>query len=76
VIVPLEEQRNTLTKKWGDPNLELFVEVASPYEDSDIKGAGQRLKSQGAELIVLDCMGYSETQNHPANISLYHIFPQ
>lgn len=66
VIVPLEEQRNTLTKKWENPNLELFVEVASPYEDSDVKGAGQRLKSQGAELIVLDCMGYSETHKKDA----------
>ncbi|GBF11211.1 AroM family protein [Tepidibacillus sp. HK-1] len=66
VIVPLEEQRNTLTKKWENPNLELFVEVASPYEESDVKGAAQKLKAQGAELIVLDCMGYSETHKKDA----------
>ncbi|TKH08711.1 AroM family protein [Peribacillus simplex] len=61
LVVPLEEQRNTLTRKWKSTGAELCVEVASPYEDSDIKRAAGNLKNQGADLIVLDCMGYNET---------------
>ncbi|WP_057915255.1 AroM family protein [Peribacillus muralis] len=66
LVVPLEEQRNTLTQKWKSMGVEFCVEVASPYEDSDIKGAAQKLKNQGVELIVLDCMGYNETHKRDA----------
>ncbi|MGE7607885.1 AroM family protein [Peribacillus frigoritolerans] len=66
LVIPLEEQRNTLTQKWKSTGIELCVEVASPYEDSDKKRAAQRLKNQGAELIVLDCMGYDETHKKEA----------
>lgn len=66
LVVPLEEQRNTLTQKWKSTGIELCVEVASPYEDSDKKRAAQKLKNQGAELIVLDCMGYDETHKKEA----------
>ncbi|TKH03716.1 AroM family protein [Peribacillus simplex] len=66
LVVPLEEQRNTLTRKWKSTGAELYVEVASPYEDSDIKRAAGNLKNQGADLIVLDCMGYNETHKKEA----------
>ena len=66
LVVPLEEQRNTLTQKWKSTGVEFCVVVASPYEDSDIKGAAQKLKNQGVELIVLDCMGYNETHKRDA----------
>ncbi|MGE7904633.1 AroM family protein [Peribacillus sp. NPDC094092] len=66
LVIPLEEQRNTLTQKWKSTGAEPCVEVASPYEDSDIKRAAQKLKNQGAELIVLDCMGYNETHKKEA----------
>ncbi|KKI91512.1 hypothetical protein WQ54_14640 [Bacillus sp. SA1-12] len=66
LIVPLEEQRYTLTQKWKSTGIDLCVEVASPYEDSDIKGAARKLKKQGAELIVLDCMGYNEAHKKDA----------
>ena len=60
LIIPLEEQREQLVEKWKQQNLQLFVEVASPYEKSDVAGAARSLKRQGADIIVLDCMGYNE----------------
>ncbi|WP_188455834.1 AroM family protein [Virgibacillus oceani] len=59
LIIPLEEQRNSLVKKWNQHNLHIITEVASPYEESDVKGAAKALKMRGAEIIVLDCMGYN-----------------
>ena len=66
LIIPLEEQRNTLVEKWCNTNVELKVEVASPYEKSDVYGAARRLQEQGASLIVLDCMGYNELHKEDA----------
>ncbi|GGA91342.1 AroM family protein [Ornithinibacillus halotolerans] len=62
LIIPLEEQRESLIGKWKNLKMDIFVEVASPYEESDIKGAGEKLKKKGADVIVLDCMGYNEIQ--------------
>src|SRR5699024_5499162 len=58
IIIPLEEQKETLIKKWT--GFEVDAEAATPYEASDIRGAASKLKERGAELIVLDCIGYSE----------------
>jgi len=60
LIIPLEEQRETLVAKWEQKDLKIVVEVASPYEESDIRKASYALKEQGANIIVLDCMGYNE----------------
>src|SRR5699024_9886737 len=66
LIIPLEEQRHTLAEKWGNDELQIKAEVASPYEESDVEGAARRLKEQGASLIVLDCMGYNELHKKDA----------
>ncbi|WP_404455359.1 AroM family protein [Virgibacillus necropolis] len=66
LIIPLEEQRDTLVEKWDHPNLQIITEVASPYEESDVTGAAKSLKNQGADLIVLDCMGYNELHKQKA----------
>lgn len=58
LIIPLEEQRTSLVQKWH--HLDVLVEVASPYEDSDIFGAARRLKERGVSMLVLDCIGYNE----------------
>ncbi len=52
--------------KWSNTNVEIKVEVASPYEKSDVLGAARRLQEQGASLIVLDCMGYNELHKEDA----------
>ncbi|WP_080873734.1 AroM family protein [Oceanobacillus timonensis] len=66
LIIPLEEQRDSLIEKWNHPEIKKLVEVASPYEKSDIEGAARALKNQGADLIVLDCMGYNEKHEERA----------
>jgi protein AroM len=66
LIIPLEEQRETLLTKWQQDELQIFAEVASPYEESDIAGAALALREQGADLIVLDCMGYNEQHKSEA----------
>lgn len=66
LIIPLEEQRDQLLLKWHQNKLNLFTEVASPYEESDIAGAALALKEQGADMIVLDCMGYNEQHKSEA----------
>jgi len=66
LIIPLEEQRETLLSKWQQEGLKIFAEVASPYEESDIAGAAVALREKGADLIVLDCMGYNERHKSEA----------
>lgn len=66
LIIPLEEQRETLVSKWQQEELKIVTEVASPYEESDIAGAARALQKQGADLIVLDCMGYNEQHKSEA----------
>ncbi|MGM0900537.1 MAG: AroM family protein [Bacillota bacterium] len=66
LIIPLEEQRQALVKKWIHPEWRIVTEVASPYEKSDIRGAARSLKLQGADVIVLDCMGYGEFHKQEA----------
>lgn len=58
LIIPLEEQKSSLVQKWQ--SLDVLVEAASPYEESDIFGAARKLKERGASMIVLDCIGYNE----------------
>lgn len=66
LIIPLEEQRETLLSKWQQRELKIFAEVASPYEESDVAGAALALQKQGVDLIVLDCMGYNEQHKSEA----------
>lgn len=66
LIIPLEEQRETLLSKWQQEELKIFAEVASPYEESDVAGAALALQKQGVDLIVLDCMGYNEQHKSEA----------
>ncbi|MEN1969820.1 AroM family protein [Lentibacillus sp. N15] len=66
LVIPLEEQRHSLVEKWKDQDLELLIEVASPYEESDVAGAARALKANGADIIVLDCMGFNEQHKQDA----------
>lgn len=60
VMVPLAEQAQTEVKKWRDTGMKLVFSAASPYTASkeDVKKAAAELAAQGADFIVLDCMGY------------------
>ena len=67
LIIPLEEQRESLVQKWNGLDLGLEIGVASPYIESDIKGEAARLKDKGVSMIVLDCMGYNEKHKQQAH---------
>lgn len=61
VLVPLAEQIASESNKWrGLQQLPVFA-VASPYTASQqqLERAAIALAEQGAEVIILDCMGYT-----------------
>jgi protein AroM len=62
VIAPLEEQIDSLEEKWTEVGLFPYMAAASPYTgDRDKWGrAVEKLKKQGAEMLLMDCMGYDE----------------
>jgi len=67
VIVPLEEQKETALSKYSPYGMKPVFQVASPYEN-DIKPfqkAAAVLKEE-ADLILLDCMGYTESLRREA----------
>ncbi len=66
VVIPVPEQVEEATRRWrtvGSSALEVIA--ASPYRDiSELEDAARRLKSWEADLVVLDCMGF--TTSHKA----------
>lgn len=60
VMVPLIEQAQTEQKKWVSTGMKLVFSAASPYtaSEEEVKAAAESLKAQGADFVVLDCMGY------------------
>ena len=60
VICPLPEQRDDSVHKFAPARVE--TAVANPYGGAraDFEAAAAALVAAGAELIVLDCMGYTE----------------
>lgn len=60
VIMPDESQFPQGRKRWEQLNCRVTLKAASPYGDliSVIK-AGEEIRNSGADLIVLDCIGYS-----------------
>lgn len=61
IIVPLPEQIDQTRHKWKKSGLDLAVAAASPYdEEADFEKAAAVLKEENVDIIVLDCMGYSE----------------
>lgn len=61
VLVPEDSQIEQSKKDWEPFIKEVHVLSASPYDDiSNIKTAAEMLASEGVDLIVLDCMGYTQ----------------
>jgi protein AroM len=64
VVVPLAAQQEVLSERWqralGAP---VLVDAADPYAENAaeaIPAAACRLAGQGARIVLLDCMGYTE----------------
>ena len=62
VVLPSADQKESQRKKWASTGLDLELEAASPYTgtETDFRAAARRLASRGADLIVLDCIGFTE----------------
>ncbi|WP_156877577.1 AroM family protein [Shimazuella kribbensis] len=62
IIAPLVEQVGSIEGKWVDVDLSPLIAAASPYTGSrsDFEEAAKKLKEQGAQVLLLDCMGYDE----------------
>lgn len=60
LIIPLEEQRSAMLKKWEDISEDITIAVASPFDYGNFEEAARYLRDYRVDLIVLDCMGYNE----------------
>ena len=63
-MVPLIEQAQSELNKLEGTSISLpSLRLASPYTASkeELQEAARKLAHQGAEVIVLDCMGYSKS---------------
>lgn len=61
VIVPMEEQMDSVGEKWEEFSAEYAV--ANPYvKDTDFIQPAQKLKNAGVKHIIMDCMGYTQKQ--------------
>lgn len=67
VMMPLESQVAEASARWRALlGREVFGAAGDPYGDVDdtIVAAGQRLAGDGAQWIVLDCIGYTEAMRN------------
>jgi protein AroM len=59
VLTPSHEQRAQPQHKWPELGLNVAVDAASPYGDSDeLERAGEGLCQAEVSLVVMDCIGY------------------
>lgn len=62
ILVPLVKQITSEGEKWRDMQRPPRYAAVSPYDGSrdELVQAARSLKSQQAEVIIMDCMGYTE----------------
>ncbi len=62
VIVPVEEVLPMQRQKWLSLDNAPYYALANPISgsDSDLLSAGRELLEQGADVLVLDCLGYHQ----------------
>ncbi len=60
VIVPVEEIMPMQRQKWLSLEKSPYYALANPFtgSDSELLTAGKTLLEQGADVLVLDCLGY------------------
>ncbi|MBS0340760.1 MAG: AroM family protein [Proteobacteria bacterium] len=61
VILPLAQQEDEARAKWRMPGAQPIFAAASPYspDAASLVAAARALQVQGADALVLDCMGYA-----------------
>ena len=61
VIIPIAEQRESATARWGAIGERLTVAVSSPYRGpAGVEEAAKELRAAGATLVMMDCMGFTQ----------------
>ena len=59
-LTPLAAQLAQARAKWREAGVDPILGVASPYDGAgEIESAAREVAEQGADLIFMDCMGYS-----------------
>jgi len=70
VMTPLPGQIEQTRKKWHEHGLDPILAAASPYtRDDETTPAARSLAEQGADLIFMDCMGYSLAMKARAKVA-------
>jgi protein AroM len=61
IMVPSQDQVEQSQRRWSHVSSSVKSVSSSPYVDSmaAVKRAAQELKDWGAQLVVMDCMGYT-----------------
>ncbi len=62
ILVPSPDQFDDIRAKWKREGLGLVLESLSPYQETDdkrIKEIASKFVDGGADILVLDCIGYS-----------------
>jgi len=60
VLMPHPGQRGAMERKWALPGRRFVGAAASPYDPSaELARIAEALAGEGADLIVLDCMGFT-----------------
>lgn len=62
IIAPLQEQKYDLIQKWVKYGVNVRIASASPYtnESGQIGQSVKELIDRGSEILLFDCMGYTE----------------
>lgn len=71
IVVPHEDQCDSMTRRWSGPARSVALRVVSPYQGvGSFANAVSDLATEGCEMIVLDCMGYSRTMQAQAQAAV------
>ena len=71
VLVPAEEQVAQQRGKWSELVPDVYLEAASPYGGSErVKAAARSLSSAAVDLVVMDCIGYTEAMKHTVHAAV------
>jgi protein AroM len=71
ILIPLPEQVGMAEAKWARPGREVVVEPLqpSPGDDGAAQAAG-RLAQRAPDLVVMDCMGYTQRTKDTVKMAL------
>ena len=69
MLVPLPEQIESESAKWGALGIPPVCAAAPPYTagDAELARAAVMLRARGAELLMTDCMGFTERHRRVAS---------